>query len=97
MVISEEYKEYQGYMKRVTDSFVAMQADDFEGVHGLDGIVCYDTVEWDGGLSWTRVVNGQWFINGLTKEQAKKHNAEIAKQYLIKNTLTFEEWKKKKS
>ena len=89
------HKEYQKYMKIVTDGFVNMQSDNFEGVMGHERISCFDTVEWKGGLKWNRLVSGSFFMSGITREDAKGFNADVALKYLKENTLTFKEWKSK--
>ncbi len=90
---SVEFLEYCKYMKKVTDSFVLMQSDNIEGVHWHDRISTFDTVEWKGGMNWCFVVNGSFFMSGITLKEAKEYNSKVALEYLKENSLSFKEWK----
>ena len=80
----EMHKEYEEYMKQVTDNFVAIQSNE----------MTFLDIEWNSGLSWNSSKPGEIFRDGDFYEN-RKYNAEIAKKYLNENILTFEQWFKK--
>ena len=88
-------KEYLDYMKRVTDAFVDMQSDKIHGTIGHDKDAVFYEVQWDGGLDYKFDLNCSLYIKGVTFEEMKKYNAEVAKKYLTANAISFEEWKEK--
>ena len=78
-------KEYEKYMKQVTDAFVNMQSDKMQDK------IFYEAV-WKGGLEYSFEISGGLYIKGVTLEEMKSHNAEIAKKYLSENSLTYKKW-----
>ena len=82
-------KEYEAYMKQVTDGFVEMQPE--ESVLPFKGRIPYKVV-WDGGLIYKLDLNYDLHLIGIDYEEVKIHNSEIAKKYLDENTLTYDEW-----
>lgn len=88
-------KEYELYMKKVTDSFIDMQSNKIYGTIGHDADRVFYEVFWDGGLEYKIYLNGNSYIRGITLEEHKKYNAKIANDYLKANTLTYENFIKK--
>jgi hypothetical protein len=89
------HKEYELYMKRVTDSFVDMQSNKIYGTIGHDNYSVFYEVLWNGGLEYKFGLNGNKVIKGVTFEEMKKYNANVAKAYLKANTLSYDEYIKK--
>jgi hypothetical protein len=83
-------KEYETYMKKVTDAFVDMQSDKINVTIGQD-IVFYE-VMWEGGLHYEFDLNCSRYIKGVTFEEMKEWNSTVAKRYLKENTLSYDEW-----
>lgn len=88
-------KEYEAYMKIVTDAFVDMQSDKINGTIGHDRDRVFYEVLWDGGLDYKFDLNCSKYIKGVTLEEMKEHNAGVAKRYLFENTLSYDEWVEK--
>ncbi len=79
------HKEYEEYMKQITDNFVAMQSDE----------MIYLDIEWTGGLTWNKYKSEEISRDRIIFEEKRKYNSEIARKYLNENILTFEQWFKK--
>ena len=92
---NKSQKEYELYMKKVTDSFIDMQSDKINGTIGHDKDSVFYEVMWNGGLDYKFDLNCSRYIKGVTLEEMKRYNRNIAKKYLIENSLSYEEWVKK--
>lgn len=91
-------KEYEAYMKKVTDAFIDMHSDQKStGAlgHGGETKVFYQ-VDWNGGLEYSFNLNCSWVMTGITFEDMKEYNSEVALNYLRENSLTFDQWLKRK-
>ncbi len=84
--------EYESYMKKVTDAFVNMQSDKIYGTIGHNKDEVFYEVIWNGGLEYSFDGVGKFYIKGITLEEMKKYNADIAKKYLLENSLSYDEW-----
>jgi len=82
-------REYEVYMKQVTDGFVKMQPK--EDVSYFKGRIPYKVI-WNSGINYTLDLDYDLYLIGINYEEIKKHNSDIAKKYLNENTLTYEEW-----
>ncbi|MCC6447970.1 MAG: hypothetical protein IT215_04730 [Chitinophagaceae bacterium] len=91
----EFQKEYEAYMKRVTDAFIDMQSDKINGTIGYDKDSVFYEVMWEGGLDYKFDLNCSKYIKGVAFEEMKEWNAKVAKRYLVENTLSYDEWIKK--
>lgn len=91
----EFQKEYEAYMKRVTDAFVDMQSDKINGTIGHDKDSVFYEVMWEGGLDYKFDLNCSKYIKGVTFEEMKEWNSKVAKRYLVENTLSYDEWVEK--
>lgn len=76
-------KEYETYMKEVTDNFIKMQSDNI--AHSY-------TVDWEKGLSWQLMRDWEQVRDGNIIEENRTYNASIAKKYLESNSLTYDEY-----
>ncbi len=85
-------KEYESYMKKVTDAFIDMQSDKINGTIGHDKDSVFYEVIWNGGLDYKFDLNCSRYIKGITFEEMKKNNADVAKRYLLENKLSYNEW-----
>lgn len=83
-------KEYEAYMKQVTDSFIAMQSE--TTIHRKNVMSHMLVVEWDGGLDWKATKTGEMYRDGNLMEENRQYNSKIAKDYLRSNILTYDEW-----
>lgn len=83
-------KEYEAYMKQVTDSFINMQTETTTQEKELMSQMLI--VEWNGGLNWKASRMDAMYRDGNLMDENRKYNAEIAKEYLKSNALTYEEW-----
>ena len=72
-------KEYESYMKKVTDRFILMQTESISHEH--NDMSRRSIVDWNDGLDWKLV----------DTEEIRDYNSNIAKKYLISNTLTYDE------
>jgi hypothetical protein len=88
----EHQKEYEHYIKKITDAFIDMQSDKINGTIGHNSDKVFYEVVWNGGLEYKFDLNVGLYISGVTFEEMKKYNANIAKKYLIENTLSYNEW-----
>jgi hypothetical protein len=89
----EKRKEYEKYMKQITDAFIEMQSEITCGVgHKSDNSTGFKTVIWNGGVDYEIELDGGLYIKGITLEEAKKYNADIALKYLKENSLSYDEW-----
>lgn len=96
MSLNKYYKkEYEVYMKKVTDAFIDMHSNKIYGKIGHDDYSVFYEVIWNGGLEYTFDLNCSLFIKGVTFEEMKEYNAKVAKNYLNENTLSYSEWLKK--
>jgi hypothetical protein len=94
--MKKEYqKEYEIYMKQVTDSFINMQSKTTTQEHLKDKMSQMLVVEWNGGLDWKAIRTGEMFRDGNLMEENRQYNSEIAKKYLQSNTLSYDEWVEK--
>lgn len=94
--MKKEYqKEYETYMKQVTDSFITMQSETTTQEHLKDKMSQMLVVEWNGGLDWKAIRTGEMFRDGNLMEENRQYNSEIAKKYLQANTLSYDEWVEK--
>lgn len=82
-------KEYEEYMKQITDTFVKMQPQEF--VSPFKGRIPYKVI-WNGGINYTLDSDYDLHLIGINYEDIKVHNAEISKKYLNENTLSYDEW-----
>lgn len=83
-------KEYEAYMKQVTDSFINMQTETTTQEKDLMSQMLI--VEWSNGLNWKASRMGESYRDGNLMDENRQYNAQIAKEYLKSNTLTYEEW-----
>ncbi len=90
--MKEYQKEYEAYMKQVTDSFINMQSETTTQEHLKNMMSQMLIVEWNGGLDWKAIKTDEMFRDGNLMEENRKYNAEIAKKYLQSNSLTYDEW-----
>ena len=88
-------KEYESYMKQVTDGFINMQSQTTTQEHLKDVMSQMLIIEWNGGLDWKAIKIEETFRDGNLMEENRKYNSEIAKKYLQSNTLTYDEWVEK--
>lgn len=88
----EFQKEYEAYMKQVTDSFINMQSETTTQEHSKDVMSQMLIVEWNCGLDWKAIKTEEMFRDGNLMEENRQYNSEIAKKYLQANTLTYDEW-----
>jgi len=91
--MKEEFqKEYESYMKKVTDGFVEIQP--IESLSFPNGRIPYK-VNWSGGLDYELDLNYDILLISRSDEYYEKvkiHNSETANRYLKSNTLTYKEW-----
>lgn len=92
---NEYQKEYEIYMKQVTDSFITMQSETTTQEHLKEKMSQMLVVEWDGGLYWKAIKTDVMFRDGNLMEENRQYNSEIAKKYLQANTLSYDEWVQK--
>jgi len=90
--MKEYQKEYEAYMKQVTDAFIEMQSETTSHEHLKDVMSQMLIVEWDDGLEWNMVKTGEMFRDGNLMEENRKYNSVIAKKYLNENSLTYDKW-----
>lgn len=88
----EFQKEYEAYMKLVTDGFINMQSNKIYGNIGHDKDSVFYEVMWSGGLDYKFDLNCSLYMKGITFDEMKEWNAEVAKRYLEENTLSYDEW-----
>jgi|15BtaG_2_1085339.scaffolds.fasta_scaffold10275_2 hypothetical protein len=89
----EKQKEYEKYMKQVTDGFIEMQGEITCNVgHKSDNSTGFKIVIWDGGLDYKIELDGGLYIKGITMDEARKYNGKIALKYLKENSLRYDEW-----
>jgi len=88
----EHQKEYEAYMKQVTDSFIDMQSETITQEHLGDVMSQMLIVEWGGGLEWKAIKIEEVFRDGNLMEENRQYNSKLAKEYLQSNTLTYDEW-----
>lgn len=81
-------KEYESYIKQVTDGFINMQSDITTQQDQLNMLI----VEWNCGLDWKVVESEERFRDGNLMKDNRKYNSEIALKYLNSNTLTYDKW-----
>lgn len=93
-IIKKEFSDdYEAYMKLITDNFIEMQSDNIISTLGHDKMDAYKEVIWDGqGIDFELIVNPTSFIKGISLEDVKKYNSEIAQKYLAAHSLTYEQW-----
>ena len=77
-------------MKQVTDSFINMQTETTTQEKDLMSQMLI--VEWCNGLNWKASTMGESCRDGNLMDEYRKYNAEIAKEYLKSNVLTYEDW-----
>ena len=87
----EKQKQYEKYMKNITDAFIDMQSEDTTEPDTPQFTTGFKLIEWKGGIHYTTIIDGTLWQNGMTHTDAKKHNAEIALKYLYENTITIDE------
>lgn len=88
----EYQKEYEAYMKLITDAFITMNGDsiNFSNWH-RDTSVFYEVV-WNEGINFSINFNCSLALTGMTYEEMKKWNYDISKKYLNANAITYDEW-----
>ena len=89
------HKEYESYMKQITDAFIQMQSEITTNEYLKDVMTPRSIVEWKGGLDWKIIECGETFRDGNLMKENREYNSEVAKKYLNENILTFEQWFKK--
>lgn len=77
-------------MKQVTDSFINMQTETTTQEKDLMSQMLI--IEWNGGLNWKVSRTDESYRDGNLMDENRVYNAQIAKDYLKSNTLTYEEW-----
>ena len=87
----ENRKEYELYMKQVTDAFIDMQSD-ICTIVGYDRDTGFKSVIWNGGLEYKIELDCNKYIKGVTEQEMKEFNAKIALRYIFENSRTYDEW-----
>lgn len=95
MTLTDNLREYELYMKQVTDSFIEMQSETTSNDFKKDVMTQRLIVEWSGGLEWKKILADETFRDGNLMEENRKYNSEIANKYLFENSLTYDQWFKK--
>jgi hypothetical protein len=85
-------KEYEAYIKKVTDAFITMNGDNINNSEWHKDTSVFYQVIWNGGIDFSFDLNCSFFGKGITYEEMKKYNFEISKKYLNENTLTYDQW-----
>lgn len=86
-------KEYEAYMKHVTDNFISMNADSINTSEWCKETSVFHKIVWDGvSVNYSFDMDCSLALSGLTYDEIKNINAEIAKNYLKMNSLTYDEW-----
>jgi hypothetical protein len=85
-------KEYETYMKKVSDAFITMNADSINESEWHANTSVFYCVHWKNGLEYTLELDFSRFLSGITYEEMKKYNFEISKKYLQANAISYDEW-----
>jgi len=83
-------KEYESYMKSITDYFIKMNSDaitDNEGKSHSSYLI-----EWNSGIEYAIQFDVSIRTCGLTPTEIKEHNFEISKQYLLHNSISYDDF-----
>ena len=90
--MKEYQKEYEAYMKQITDAFITMNGDAINSSNWHKDTSVFYEVIWNGGIEFSFDLNCSFALKGMTYDEMKKWNAEIAKKYLNENSITYDEW-----
>ena len=85
-------KEYETYIKQVTEGFINMQLQTTTQEYSKKVMTQLSVVEWTGGLEWKLYKQGETFRDGNLMEETRHYNSHIALAYLKANSLTYDEW-----
>jgi len=85
----EYQKEYEAYMKIVTDAFINMQTETISMDNNKSRM---KIIEWGGGLEYELIDSVEVFRDGNLVEERRAYNSEIAKKYLGANAISYDEW-----
>jgi hypothetical protein len=88
----EYQKEYEAYMKQITDAFITMNGDAINSSDWHKDTSVFYEVIWNGGIEFSFDLNCSLALKGMTYEEMKKWNADISKKYLNENSITYDEW-----
>ena len=88
----EFQKEYEAYMKKVTDGFINMQYETVTQDESDNKMSPMMVIDWNSGLLWKAIRQEEMCRDGNLMEENRKYNSEIALKYLQSNTMTYSEW-----